>query len=213
MIIIAWEPVRGHFYQEAYPYVFIPFLTAFWIRILDMDRRRKKVAFSWLRTTVTSPAHHQGGNADSVTPPCRTITQNEDSETLPCSDSPGSAQLGALSLDTPKRKAEVLSESLPSVGKLKLRKLSRKNSETFKTLKVNLCHWIIILDWMFWIYLESHKLLGSSEYIICLWLIWHRTNLWTPQPHSQSPKTSRKLHHLHPTLLSWRRKTGHLRRD
>ncbi|XP_031612928.1 putative deoxyribonuclease TATDN2 [Oreochromis aureus] len=100
-----------------------------------MDSRRKKVAFSWLRTTVTSPAHRQGGNAGLVTPPCRTITQNEDSETLPCSDSPGSARLGALSLDTPKRKAEVLSESLPSLGKLKLRKLSRKNSETFKTLK------------------------------------------------------------------------------
>ncbi|XP_075318234.1 putative deoxyribonuclease TATDN2 [Odontesthes bonariensis] len=61
--------------------------------------------------------------------------RNEDSSTLPHSYSPGSEGFGALSLDTPKRKAEVLCGSVPSVGKAKLRKLSRKHSETFKNLK------------------------------------------------------------------------------
>ncbi|XP_030585893.1 putative deoxyribonuclease TATDN2 isoform X2 [Archocentrus centrarchus] len=99
-----------------------------------MDSSRKKVAFSWLRTAVTSPADLRGEDTGSVTPPYRNITQKEDSKILPCCDSPGSERLGSLSLDTPKRKSEVLCENLPSLGKLKARKLS-KNSETLKTSK------------------------------------------------------------------------------
>ncbi|XP_070692982.1 putative deoxyribonuclease TATDN2 [Pempheris klunzingeri] len=58
------------------------------------------------------------------------MSPDEDSYTSPLSDSPGPDGLGALSLDTPKRKAEVLSESLvPSLGKAKLRKLSRKKEK------------------------------------------------------------------------------------
>ncbi|XP_074490064.1 putative deoxyribonuclease TATDN2 [Sebastes fasciatus] len=58
---------------------------------------------------------------------------DEDSNLLPLGDSPGPDGLGELSLDTPKRKAKVLGESTPSLGKLKLRKLSRKNNEHFST--------------------------------------------------------------------------------
>ncbi|XP_068450522.1 putative deoxyribonuclease TATDN2 isoform X2 [Clinocottus analis] len=57
----------------------------------------------------------------------------QDSNTLTPSGSPGPDGLGALSLDTPKRKAGVLCESEPSSGKVKLRKLSRKNVEHFIT--------------------------------------------------------------------------------
>ncbi|XP_038553488.1 putative deoxyribonuclease TATDN2 [Micropterus salmoides] len=90
-----------------------------------MDSSRKKLKFKWLRTAITSPARPQGGNAG--TPSRWNMSPNEDSNALLLSDSPGPVCLGALSLDTPKRKAEVLCERMPSVGKVKLRKLSRKN--------------------------------------------------------------------------------------
>ncbi|XP_042353574.1 putative deoxyribonuclease TATDN2 [Plectropomus leopardus] len=87
-----------------------------------MDSGRKKVVFKWIRTAVSTS-----------TPSPWNMSPNEDSTTLPLSNSPGPEGLGALSLDTPKRKALVLDESTPSSGKLKLRKLSRKNFEQFKT--------------------------------------------------------------------------------
>lgn len=114
-----------------------------------MDSSRKKVAFNWLRTAVTSPSDGRAGDPGSVTPPGRNIRQKEDSEMLPCIDSPGSERFGSMSLDTPKRKAEVLCEKLPSFGKLKPRKLSKNNSETLKTSKVGLYHWDVILDLMY----------------------------------------------------------------
>ncbi|XP_071351536.1 putative deoxyribonuclease TATDN2 isoform X2 [Trachinotus anak] len=91
-----------------------------------MDGSRKKVTFKWLRTGVTSPRHLQRRDTGSDTPSRWNMSADEFSDTLPLSDSPGSES---------KRKAEVLGESTPSIGKVKLRKLSRKNSETFKTLK------------------------------------------------------------------------------
>ncbi|XP_041836275.1 putative deoxyribonuclease TATDN2 [Melanotaenia boesemani] len=100
----------------------------------DMSSDRKKVTFKWLRT-VTSPTHPQGRDKASSTP-CRwNRAENEDSSTLHFSDSPGSEDFKTLSLDTPKRKAEVFCESVSSSGKAKLRKLSRKNSEIFHILK------------------------------------------------------------------------------
>ncbi|XP_067443565.1 putative deoxyribonuclease TATDN2 [Thunnus thynnus] len=101
-----------------------------------MDSNRKKVKFSWRRTSITSPTQLQERDAGFATPSrWNTLSPNEDSNTLPFSDSPGPDGLGAMSLDTPKRKAEVLSDSTPSVGKVKLRKLSRKNFETFISSK------------------------------------------------------------------------------
>ncbi|TMS19700.1 hypothetical protein E3U43_004021 [Larimichthys crocea] len=90
-----------------------------------MDSSRKK----WRRTTVISPTTPQGRRASSGTPLGWNMSPNEDSNTLTLCDSPGPDGLRALSLDTPKRKAAVLGESTPSLGKAKLRKLSRKMSK------------------------------------------------------------------------------------
>ncbi|XP_054473289.1 putative deoxyribonuclease TATDN2 isoform X2 [Anoplopoma fimbria] len=94
---------------------------------------RKKLKFNWLRTSITSPTNLQERDADLGTPSSWNNSPIEDSKSLPLSDSPGPDGLGALSLDTPKRKAGVLGESTPSLGKIKLRKLSRKNNENFIT--------------------------------------------------------------------------------
>lgn len=98
-----------------------------------MDSSRKKLTFKWRRTTITSPTHPQQRDAGLGTPSRWNMSPNEESNTLPLRDSPGPDGLGALSLDTPKRKAGVLGESTPSFGKLKLRKLSRINLEKFTT--------------------------------------------------------------------------------
>lgn len=103
-----------------------------------MDSNRKLVKFNWRRTSITSPTQLQERDTCSTTPSRWNMSPDEDSSTLPVSDSPGPDGLGAMSLDTPKRKAEVLSDSTPSVGKVKLRKLARKNLETFITSEVNL---------------------------------------------------------------------------
>lgn len=115
-----------------------PFPAVLRIRFLDMDSNRKKIVFKWRQTAVTSLAHLQGRGTGSVTPSRRNSWPNEDSNTLPPSDSLVPDSLGSLSLDTPKRKAEVLSKSMPSYGKVKLRKLSRKTHENFITSQVNL---------------------------------------------------------------------------
>lgn len=103
-----------------------------------MDSSRKKLTFKWLRTAVTSPTHLESRDTGSDTASQWNMSPDADSKTLPLSHSPGPEGLGALSLDTPKRKAGVLSESRPSLSKVKLRKLSKKNYETFITSKVNL---------------------------------------------------------------------------
>lgn len=99
-----------------------------------MDSSRKK----WRRTTVISPTTPQGRRASSGTPLGWNMSPNEDSNTLTLCDSPGPDGLRALSLDTPKRKAAVLGESTPSLGKAKLRKLSRKMSKKIISPEVNL---------------------------------------------------------------------------
>ncbi|XP_033483398.2 putative deoxyribonuclease TATDN2 [Epinephelus lanceolatus] len=98
-----------------------------------MDSNRKKLAFKWIRTAATPPAHPQEIDAGSGTSSRWNMSPYEDSDSVPLSDSPGPDGLGALSLDTPKRKAVELGESMPSSGKRKLRKLSRRNNEHFKT--------------------------------------------------------------------------------
>lgn len=106
-----------------------------------MDSARKKVSFKWIQTAATLP--REAGQSN--TPSDRSKPGHGESSAFPLSDSPGSERLGALSLDTPKRKAEALCESAPSAGKAKLRKLSRKNSETFKSIKV-MIHCCVVLD-------------------------------------------------------------------
>ncbi|XP_026202929.1 putative deoxyribonuclease TATDN2 isoform X2 [Anabas testudineus] len=101
-----------------------------------MDSSRKKLTFKWLRTAVTSPTPVQRRDAGLSTPCHRNMLPHKDSNTLPLSDSPGSERFRALSLDTPKRKAEMLNETVSSLGKVKLRKLSKKKFETFLTSKV-----------------------------------------------------------------------------
>ncbi|XP_035488183.2 putative deoxyribonuclease TATDN2 isoform X1 [Scophthalmus maximus] len=98
---------------------------------INMDSCRKKLKFKWRRTAVTSPTHLQTRDAGSYTPSPLNMSPDKDSKTLPLCDSPGPEGLGELSLDTPKRKAEVLGKSIPSARKIKLRKRSRKNNETF----------------------------------------------------------------------------------
>ncbi|XP_040015657.1 putative deoxyribonuclease TATDN2 isoform X2 [Xiphias gladius] len=100
-----------------------------------MDSSRKKLTFKWLRTAVTSPTHLESRDTGSDTASQWNMSPDADSKTLPLRHSPGPEGLGALSLDTPKRKAGVLSESRPSLSKVKLRKLSKKNYETFITSK------------------------------------------------------------------------------
>ncbi|XP_014914538.1 putative deoxyribonuclease TATDN2 isoform X1 [Poecilia latipinna] len=100
-----------------------------------MDNARKKVSFKWIQTAATLPREACQSNASCSTPSDCSKPSHGDTSGFRLSDSPGSERLGALSLDTPKRKAEVVSESVPSAGKAKLRKLSRKNSETFKAIK------------------------------------------------------------------------------
>lgn len=104
----------------------------------DMDSNGKKVKFNWLQTALTPLARAQERKVGSVTPSqCKTPGSEQLRSTFPLSDSPGSKLLESLSLDTPKRKAEVLNESGPSSGKAKQRKLSWTNSNIFKTSMVS----------------------------------------------------------------------------
>lgn len=133
-----FSPCCSHDAHRVHTDLFFPLPAVLRIRLLDMDSNRKKIAFKWRQTAVTSPAHLQGRDTGSVTPSRRNSWPNEDSNTLPPSDCPGPCGLGSLSLDTPKRKAEVLGKSMPSYGKVKLRKLSRKNHKNIITSQVNL---------------------------------------------------------------------------
>ncbi|KAM7006420.1 putative deoxyribonuclease TATDN2 [Tautogolabrus adspersus] len=103
-----------------------------------MDSNRNKLSIKWLRKAVTSPAHFQGRDAGPVTPSGWNMSPIEDSKTLSVSDSPGPDGVGELSLYTPKRKAGDLGESEPTIGKVKLRKLSRRNFDNFMTSSENL---------------------------------------------------------------------------
>ena len=103
-----------------------------------MDSNRKKLKIKWRRTAIPSPALLQERNAGSGTPSRWNIFDSNTSPYNTASESPGPDGLGAMSLDTPKRKAVVLGDGTPSLGKLKLRKLSQKKFESFTTPEVNL---------------------------------------------------------------------------
>ncbi|XP_037303931.2 putative deoxyribonuclease TATDN2 [Pungitius pungitius] len=96
-----------------------------------MDSSKKKLLIKWLRTATTSPTNRQERDAGVSTPFRWKTSPIEVADALPLGDSPEPVGLGAMSLNTPKRKAEVLSETTPSLGKVKLRKLSRQNYENF----------------------------------------------------------------------------------
>uniref|UniRef100_A0A3B3BTD7 TatD DNase domain containing 2 n=1 Tax=Oryzias melastigma TaxID=30732 RepID=A0A3B3BTD7_ORYME len=86
-----------------------------------MDRDREKVSFKWLHSAAaTPPSRLQRQSSASKTPSPWKTQKKEESSILRQSDSPGSESFGALSLDTPKRKAEVLHESEVSSIKQKL---------------------------------------------------------------------------------------------
>lgn len=128
--IICYFPAA---HTSAYYYYFSYFCLG-----PDMDSNGKKVKFNWLQTALTPLARAQERKVGSVTPsPCKTSGSEQLRSTFPLSDSPGSTLLGSLSLDTPKRKAEVLNESGPSSGKARQRKLSWTNSNIFKTSVVS----------------------------------------------------------------------------
>jgi len=105
--------------------------------ISEMSSSKKKLTIKWLRTAITSSPNLQARDAGLGTPSRGNESLIEDSSPLPLGDSPGPDGLGALSLDSPKRKAGAQGESTPSSGKVKLRKLSSINSEHFLTSKVH----------------------------------------------------------------------------
>lgn len=90
-----------------------------------MDSAKKKVSFKWLQTAATLSTEACQSNAGPIPPRHHGTPRRDELSALPLSDSPGTERLGALSLSTPKRKAKVLCESVPSAGKAKLRKRSK----------------------------------------------------------------------------------------
>uniref|UniRef100_A0A3P9H130 TatD DNase domain containing 2 n=1 Tax=Oryzias latipes TaxID=8090 RepID=A0A3P9H130_ORYLA len=95
-----------------------------------MDRDRKKVSFQWLHGAAATPSRPQRKGSGPKKPSPWKTQKKEGSSILRQSDSPGSESFGALSLDTPKRKAEVLHESEESLGKIR-QKLFRDDSQIF----------------------------------------------------------------------------------
>ncbi|XP_061894294.1 putative deoxyribonuclease TATDN2 isoform X1 [Entelurus aequoreus] len=90
-----------------------------------MESSRKKLTFRWLRrasSPTPSSSHSSMPSAGKRLP----------GEALALSDSPGSAGFAELSLDTPKRKAEVICDAVPSHSKVELRKRSRMTFESLK---------------------------------------------------------------------------------
>lgn len=84
-----------------------------------MSSSKKKLTIKWLRTAITSSPNLQARDAGLGTPSRGNESLIEDSSPLPLGDSPGPDGLGALSLDSPKRKAGAQDESTPSSGKVK----------------------------------------------------------------------------------------------
>ncbi|XP_056886013.1 putative deoxyribonuclease TATDN2 isoform X2 [Takifugu flavidus] len=89
--------------------------------MVDMNQKRR-TQFSGWRTAVSSPESPWG--TESRTHPCSGALPDEYSNPVPPSDSPGPDGLCALSLDTPEKKAKVVSGL---DHKHKLKKLSRKS--------------------------------------------------------------------------------------
>lgn len=103
-----------------------------------MHSNRRKVVMKWRQTVDKSPAHFKGRGASPSTPSCWSTSPNEDSNTFSVSGSPGPDGLGSLSLNTPKRRAEMLGESIPSRSKVKLKKVSAEINTKINNSQVNL---------------------------------------------------------------------------
>lgn len=88
--------------------------------MVDMNQKRR-TQFSGWRTVVSSPGSPWG--TESRTHPCSGALPDEYSNLVPPSNSPGPDGLCALCLDTPEKKAKVVSGL---DHKPKLKKLSRK---------------------------------------------------------------------------------------
>lgn len=87
--------------------------------------KREKVKFKWLRTIV-SPAGSLPKRHDTSTP----SSSRDSSFTSHDAKSPGAVAFEELTLTTPKRKADEMSNTTASSGKIKLRKLSKKRFQT-----------------------------------------------------------------------------------
>lgn len=87
--------------------------------------KRQKVKFKWLRTIVPSPPKRHASSSSTPS------SSSNCSFTSPVDASPGSAAFGELTLTTPKRKPDEMSDkTMESSGKVKLRKLSKKRFQT-----------------------------------------------------------------------------------
>lgn len=96
--------------------------------IVAMNQKRKSNSRVW-GTAVPSPESLGGTGAEAKTTVCRDALPEEYSSPVSPDGSVGFKGLCALSLDTPKKKAKVLSESLLHDQKEKLQKDSRKGSQ------------------------------------------------------------------------------------
>lgn len=103
-----------------------------------MDSDRRKVVMKWRQTVGKSPTHFKGRGASPSTPSCWSTSPSEDSNVFSVSGSPGPDGLGSLSLNTPKRSAEMLGESIPSPSKVKLKKISSEINTKINNVQVNL---------------------------------------------------------------------------
>lgn len=103
-----------------------------------MHSNRRKVVMKWRQTIDKSPTHFKSRDASPSPPSCWSTSPNEDSNTLSFSGSPGPDGIGSLSLNTPKRTAEMLGESIPSHSKVKLKKISAEINAQINNSQVNL---------------------------------------------------------------------------
>ncbi|XP_034538104.1 putative deoxyribonuclease TATDN2 isoform X2 [Notolabrus celidotus] len=95
-----------------------------------MSSRKKKVTMKWLQK-ATTPTHLRGRGATSVTPTRWNMLPNEDSKSLPLSDSPGLGGLGTLCLDTPKRKETPVDNTPEQLESLESPQVSTQQSHPF----------------------------------------------------------------------------------
>lgn len=95
------------------------------------------VAMNW-RTADPSAEPVWGTDAEAGTPVCRDTLPDEYSSPVSPSDSAGPQGLCALSLDTPKKKVKVLSESVLHDHEERLQKRSGKGSQSSASSQVSL---------------------------------------------------------------------------
>lgn len=105
--------------------------------IVAMNQKRKSKFRGW-GTAVPSPEPLWGTDAEAGTTVCRDTLPDEYSCLVSPEDSAGSEGLCALSLDTPKKKVKVHSESALCDHEERLKKVSRKGSQISASSQVSL---------------------------------------------------------------------------